>query len=200
MRDTIIRPFTLIKRVIFAAMLTAAALVFASMKGLFWGTKPIIKIRFDLEYDNYAGNQFRFHYKAHGAGAPRKTLPPIKLDRRQIKVKIDVPSDSLSHIWLGFGKSPGAVTCRNFRIRGSKKFTFNDLRVLHYPHVKNLKLHPEGFSCRSTGNNPWLVLQPRQPLLGPKGLTDPWALGIVLVSVFIIALAVSRPIFNRGTG
>ena len=130
MHDKIIRLAPLIKRGIFAAVLTVTALVFASMEGLFWGTKPSINIRFDLEYDNYAGNRFRFHYKVHGASDPWKALPPIKLDRRQIKVEVNVPAASLSHIWLEFGKSPGAVICRNFRIRGNKKLTFNKIQFL----------------------------------------------------------------------
>ena len=180
----------LLLRIIFASVLTAAALLIG--QNLFLKVQPEIRVCFDLRYENYRRNHFQLFFR-NTQNQKVNILPTIYL-KGQPDIRIDavIPEQSLSMIRLDFGSSPGAVVCRNFVIKGKKDISMKDMQVRFSNQLKNLKLEPDGLSCSSSGNDPFISFQLKKPLKAQKTcLFDFWSFWIILVSAFILSFALS---------
>lgn len=181
--------FSLFGQIVFAALSAAAVLIFARSSFLSTG----IEVRFQIECRERAGNHIRLSYKTDEK-AKWKDLPPVPLKKNKTVVRLWIPETFLSSIRMELGVPPGKVVCSRVKLTGEKKLFLEDLQLLSSARLSDLYLQTEGFSCLSSGKAPYAVFRLGSPLRGTTSnkLGDPWALGIFLVSVFIIAFALSR--------
>ena len=177
-------------RFVFALCLTAPALWCG--RSLFLKVQSEIKICFDLQYENYRRNHWQIFYTP-GQGQKQKSLRWRPVTAAKVQVRVSIPESSLSSIRLDFGTAPGAVVCRNFRIRGREKITLKDMQLQLSNQLKDLKLQPDGLTCSSSGNDPFIIFRIARPLAGRRSFEfDGWAFSIILVPVLVISLALSR--------
>lgn len=179
----------LLLQVFFASCVTIFVLLIG--QHLFLQKKSGITISFTLQYERQERNHCQIFYAEKNKGAV--ALPAEYLNDTG-KVKTLIPIETLQFIRLDFGSMPGKVICRDFKIMGSKTITMSDLKLVSQNQLKELKLTSDGLTCTSSGVDPFVYFQLLKPVSAKNALfaIEPWPFWIILVSVFIIAFAISK--------
>lgn len=193
--------FFLILQIMIAVCLTAIILLLE--KSFFWKANGSgILFSCDIQYTNPENNHWQIFYTA--AGDPElKSLPAVPLNnQRKVEIPVLIPVKKLTGIRLDFGSNPGNIECRGLRIRGEKDISLKDMKMKFSTRIKNLVLHPDGLNCSSSGNDPSITFELKDPLAegNRANIFEPWTFSIMLISVFIIAFAASRVITSEAQG
>ena len=187
----------LLARFLFAAAITA--LLLYAMRGIFLNVETGVKVDFELRYGNRADNHWQIFYKTED-GPNWERLPSERMDAEaeSTKIRALLPVKTLREIRLDFGSAPGDVVCRGFSVEGSERIAFGDMTKTRDKQLENLELRPDGLTCSSSGKDPYIAFKlDRELRRGTFYDVDVWSLLIPLVSIFLVALALSR-VFDAG--
>ena len=172
--------------IILAGLLSALITFFC--RG-YYSTASGVEASFILRYENQKNNHLQIFYLADDQKNYKCMSPVlIRQDGRAVKFKMVIPCKTLHRWRLDFGRCPRSVRIEKLRMKGQRKISLKDMRVIFSNQLSLLKIHSGVLTCFSAGNDPYVYFALNHPLRG-KVLPDYWIFSIIAVTSFIISCA-----------